>query len=198
LKTFSLILRLKKTIMNTQTTTIFRFDFTKDFLQSLIQFHHTYSSLNLAHFKQNWAQWKDDNASLLLEEEARLKALGFSSDFDAKLLHCVRSYIPKKLGKGEKEKNEKKEKREKEKKEVKEVKPHQIPKEVLAEMDNFIHSHLSFGKKPLELFQLFCSRNDNSLSHLTLKKTFQNRYQKIKSNTKQPENQYENNTSQTP
>ena len=78
---------------------IFRYDFSKEFLNRLIDFYNVYPESDKKLFKSNWENWKSNNALIIQEEHNRLISLGFSSDMNHKMYQCVRSYIPKKQAK---------------------------------------------------------------------------------------------------
>jgi len=165
----------------------FRYDFSKEFLNHLIDFYTMYpisdkdSRQEKLAFKINWDNWKSQNDDLILQEHNRLLLLGFSSDMDHKMYQCIRSYIPKK------QKQQKLQKNIESEKVVNKHLNKGFAKDFLKNIDEFIVQNLHLGKKPVDLFQLYYSElqsPDQPLVSDRLKKTFQNRYQNIKTNMK--------------
>jgi hypothetical protein len=159
----------------TTTAKTFRFDFSKEFLNRLVDFHNSLHNTppDYHSFKRNWENWKISNSEFIVEEHNRLMSRGFTGDMDHKMFHCVRSYIPKKQ------------------KPTTPQKPtapslggnKHFPKEFLKTIDSYIILHYGSSKKPNDLFKQYQEEMATTLQDidpLRLQKTFSNRYQTVK------------------
>ena len=163
-----------------ETTLIFRYKFTEEFMGELYKFSkiHQYDERN--DFKEAWNLWKEDNDEIIDEETNRLKRLGYNGDVIDKMFKSARYYFRKKSV----EKQEPKQRR----------KYITVSKELLDAMDIHIETnYLNEGYQPKIGYTQFCEENIELIKKITnnivengendigkindkIKKTYKNRY----------------------
>ena len=75
---------------------IYRYNFSKEFLEEAIKFKKKSESLNINHFREEWNKWKIENENLITIEYRNLIKDGYNGDFDDKMFKTVRYYLKKK------------------------------------------------------------------------------------------------------
>lgn len=75
---------------------IYRYNFSKEFLEEAIKFSKKSESLNINHFREEWNKWKIENENLITIEYRNLIKDGYNGDFDDKMFKTVRYYLKKK------------------------------------------------------------------------------------------------------
>jgi hypothetical protein len=158
---------------------IYRFKFTKDFMEELYTFSkiHQYDERN--DFKEAWKIWAEDNEELINNEIKRLNELGYDGDIMDKMFKSARYYFRKKST---------------EKKEPKQRRQYiSVARELLDAMDVHIEENINTENfQPKTGFILFCKANeillketltkileqvkDIELIQNKIKKTYKNRY----------------------
>ncbi len=165
---------------NTVITPIYRFKFTKDFMDELYQFSKIHQYDDRKDFKEAWSEWLEDNSDMIEEETERIVNLGFQGDVLDKMFKSARYYFRKK-GTEPKEP-------------VQRRKYISIDKSLLTLMDEHIEENLgTAGFQPKTGYQEFCEKNeelidriyqnyvinglnDKDLINDKIKKTYKNRY----------------------
>ena len=164
---------------------IFRYKFTKEFMEELYKFSKIHQYDHRKDFKEAWLLWKDENEEFINDEIRRLNVLGCNKDIEDKLFKSARYYLRKKN-------TEKKA-------------PATRRKYVgtSTEFNSIVDKHINsnMGNKPSECFSQFCKENieelqteinrliNNGLKETTeikdkIKKTYKNRYFIISKNVK--------------
>ena len=170
---------------DTNFINIFRYKFTKEFMEELYKFSKIHQYDHRKDFKEAWLLWKDENEEFVYDEVRRLNLLGCDKDVEDKMFKSARYYFRKKNT------------------EKKAPTPRRdyvgTPKEFILLIDEHIKSNI--GNKPSECFSQFCKENTEELqkelirilnSGLTnteeikykIKKTYKNRYFIISKNKK--------------
>ena len=75
---------------------IYRYNFSKEFLEEAIKFSKKSESLNINHFREEWNKWKIENENLITIEYRNLIKDGYNGDFDDKMFKTIRYYLKKK------------------------------------------------------------------------------------------------------
>ena len=75
---------------------IYRYNFSKEFLEEAIKFSKKSESLNINHFREEWNKWKVENENLINTEYRNLIKDGYNGDFDDKMFKTIRYYLKKK------------------------------------------------------------------------------------------------------
>ena len=75
---------------------IYRYNFSKEFLEEAIKFSKKSESLNINHFREEWNKWKVENENLITIEYRNLIKDGYNGDFDDKMFKTIRYYLKKK------------------------------------------------------------------------------------------------------
>lgn len=164
---------------------IFRYKFTKEFMEELYKFSKIHQYDHRKDFKEAWLVWKDENEDFISNEIRRLNELGCNKDIEDKMFKSARYYFRKKG-------TEKK---------APAVRRDYMgtSKQFILIIDNHIKSNI--GNKPSECFSEFCKENIDELQTeinrlfsggLTeaseiknkIKKTYKNRYFIISKNIK--------------
>jgi hypothetical protein len=164
---------------------IFRYKFTKEFMEDLYQFSKIHQYDHRKDFKEAWILWKDENEEFINKEIRRLNSLGCSKDIEDKMFKSARYYFRKKN-------TEKKEPI---------IRRDYIgtSKEFILIIDKHIKSNI--GNKPSDCFSQFCRENieelqkelirlinqgftENTEIKDKIKKTYKNRYFIISKNIK--------------
>ena len=159
---------------------IYRFKFTKDFMEELYTFSkiHQYDERN--DFKEAWQIWTEDNEEIINNEIKRLNELKYDGDIIDKMFKSARYYFRKKNT---------------EKKEPKQRRPYiRVTRELLDSMDVHIEANIhNKNYQPKIGFILFCKDNEKLLKEAVtkifeqgvndieliqnkIKKTYKNRY----------------------
>jgi len=159
---------------------IYRFKFTKDFMEELYTFSkiHQYDERN--DFKEAWKIWAEDNEEIINNEIKRLNELKYDGDIMDKMFKSARYYFRKKST---------------EKKEPKQRRPYiSVTRELLDSMDVHIEANIhNKNYQPKIGFILFCKDNEKLLKEAVtkifeqgvndieliqnkIKKTYKNRY----------------------
>ena len=164
---------------------IFRYKFTKEFMEELYKFSKIHQYDHRKDFKEAWLLWKDENEEFINDEIRRLNILGCNKDIEDKMFKSARYYFRKKNT---------------EKKAPTARRDYVgTSKEFNSIVDKHIKSNI--GKKPSECFSQFCIENIEELqteinrlinSELKetseikdkIKKTYKNRYFIISKNVK--------------
>ena len=140
------------TTLTTSDTTlpIYRFKFSDEFMVPLTEFSSKHRFDDAALFKVYWERWEvqPQNASLVEQEERRLKTLGYEGNIHEKMYKTVRYYL----------KNKSLEKKEPKKRR----KYVTLDKEFLEKMDDHIlQVAMVNNMKPAYAFNNFISLSDN-------------------------------------
>jgi hypothetical protein len=163
---------------------IFRYKFTKEFMEELYKFSKIHQYDHRKDFKEAWILWKDENEEFISQEIRRLNLLGFNKDIEDKMFKSARYYFRKKNT---------------EKKDPVTRRDYVgTSKEFIFVIDQHIKSN--FGNKPSECFSQFCRENIEELQKELvrlinggfskteikdkIKKTYKNRYFIISKNIK--------------
>lgn len=162
---------------NTMTSAIYRYKFSKKFMDQLFVFSKVHEYDDRHSFKEAWHVWKDEHSELVQDEIERLTQLGYTGDVLSKMFKSARYYFRKK---------------DVQKKETTKRRNYiTLRKEMLHAMDLFIVSNLDL--KPSVGFDCFCKEHvpllKEELMHLyknnmtdseemknKIKKTYKNRY----------------------
>ena len=75
---------------------IFRFKFSNDILEHMMEFARIHKFDERNDFKDAWKSWTEQNDELIKAETSRLIDLGFEGDIDDKMYKSVRYYYRKK------------------------------------------------------------------------------------------------------
>lgn len=93
-------IRTKLRISNEQDTTlqslIYRFKFTKEFMDELFNFSKIHQYDDRKDFKEAWTIWVEDNNEIIDDEINRLDLLGYGGDVIDKMFKSARYYFRKK------------------------------------------------------------------------------------------------------
>jgi len=164
---------------------IFRYKFTKEFMEELYKFSKIHQYDHRKDFKVAWLLWKDENEEFINDEIRRLNILGCNKDIEDKMFKSARYYFRKKNT---------------------EKKAPTTRRDYVGTSKDFIsivdkHIKSNIGNKPSECFSQFCKENIEELqteinrlinSELKetseikdkIKKTYKNRYFIISKNAK--------------
>ena len=164
---------------------IFRYKFTKEFMEELYKFSKIHQYDHRKDFKEAWLLWKDENEEFINDEIRRLNILGCNKDIEDKMFKSARYYFRKKNT---------------------EKKAPTTRRDYVGTSKDFIsivdkHIKSNIGNKPSECFSQFCKENIEELqteinrlinSELKetaeikdkIKKTYKNRYFIISKNAK--------------
>ena len=170
----------KEYVSKSPNLPIYRFKFTKDFMEELYTFSkiHQYDERN--DFKEAWKIWAEDNEEIINNEIKRLNELKYDGDIMDKMFKSARYYFRKKSA---------------EKKEPKQRRPYiSVTRELLDSMDVHIEANIhNKNYQPKIGFILFCKDNEKLLKEAVtkifeqgvndieliqnkIKKTYKNRY----------------------
>jgi len=170
----------KEYVSKSPNLPIYRFKFTKDFMEELYTFSkiHQYDERN--DFKEAWKVWTEDNEEIINNEIKRLNELKYDGDIMDKMFKSARYYFRKKSA---------------EKKEPKQRRPYiSVTRELLDSMDVHIEANIhNKNYQPKIGFILFCKDNEKLLKEAVtkifeqgvndieviqnkIKKTYKNRY----------------------
>ena len=159
---------------------IYRFKFTKEFMDELYNFSKIHQYDDRRDFKDAWAIWIEENEEIVNDEKNRLSLLGYDGDIVDKMFKSARYYFRKKSDV-----------------KVEPVKRRQyikLSKELLQIIDKHIVDNIySDNYKPKTGFSIFCEENEYNLNEETvrmleqgisdkdlirekIKKTYKNRY----------------------
>jgi hypothetical protein len=162
------------------TNTIFRFKFSKNFIEHLLPFAklHQYTDRHI--YKEEWTRWVNNNDELIYNESIRLKNIGYDGDINNKMYKSGRYYFRNKT--------------------AKEVQPRRkyisLEHEIITAMDQHICTNFHLPHfKPSTSYEQFCldstellkSESERLLQELQdeihkddiqdkFKKTYKNRY----------------------
>ena len=183
----------------TETKSIFRFKFSKEFSDELFNFSkmHQHDERNV--YKQEWDRWVNNNSFIIEEETKKLKENGFKGDVFDKMYKSSRYYFRKKKA----EKVDPKKRR----------KYVSIDSDIIENMDNYIKQNINFYHvKPSISYEQFCMDYSNELDqeenrlidyglesnyiNKKFKKTYKNRYFIINKMKKNGNNNLNENTSE--
>jgi hypothetical protein len=164
---------------------IFRYKFTKEFMEELYKFSKIHQYDHRKDFKEAWLLWKDENEEFINDEIRRLNILGCNKDIEDKMFKSARYYFRKKNT---------------------EKKAPTTRRDYVGTSKDFIsivdkHIKSNIGNKPSECFSQFCKENIEELQIETnrlinselketaeikdkIKKTYKNRYFIISKNAK--------------
>tara|TARA_A100001011_G_C14292929_1_gene837045 strand:- start:608 stop:1084 length:477 start_codon:yes stop_codon:yes gene_type:complete len=154
---------------------IYRYNFSKEFLEKASLFSKNNELSDIKTFRENWNLWKQDNEKLIIKENRKLINMGYAGNIDDKMFKTVRYYLKKK---------EKKEKKDRRKyipltrefidcidnhiKNCKDIKPSNAFIDFEKKNNNIIKNEIDYLKKYL---------NDENCKE-KIKKTYKNRYSK--------------------
>jgi hypothetical protein len=161
---------------NEMSASIYRYNFSKDFMEELYEFSKIHQYDHRKDFKEAWLKWQDENTDAIEAESRRLVELDYTGDILDKMFKSARYYFRKKNVV---------------KAEPKERKCYvTVEKKMLDAMNRYITEHSD--EKPSESFVCFCENHKDELreevSHLLknkmekdeiinkIKKTYKNRY----------------------
>jgi hypothetical protein len=164
---------------------IFRYKFTKEFMEELYKFSKIHQYDHRKDFKEAWLLWKDENEEFINDEIRRLNILGCNKDIEDKMFKSARYYFRKKNT---------------------EKKAPTTRRDYVGTSKDFIsivdkHIKSNIGNKPSVCFSQFCKENIEELQIETnrlinselketaeikdkIKKTYKNRYFIISKNAK--------------
>jgi hypothetical protein len=167
-------------VSKSQNLPIYRFKFTKDFMEELYTFSkiHQYDERN--DFKEAWKTWTEDNEEIINNEIKYLNNLKYDGDVMDKMFKSARYYFRKKST---------------EKKDPKQRRQYiSVARELLDAMDDHIEENIhNENYQPKTGYILFCKENeillketltkileqgiqDIELIQNKIKKTYKNRY----------------------
>jgi hypothetical protein len=75
---------------------ILRFNFTDEIMDIITQFAKMHQFDDRHVYRENWDKWLEENNSLLLEENERLREIGYEGDVSTKMYKAGRYYFRKK------------------------------------------------------------------------------------------------------
>lgn len=75
---------------------IYRYNFSKEFLEEAILFSKKSEALDIKHFHEELNKWKIKNEKLITIEYRNLIKYGYDGDFDDKMFKTIRYYLKKK------------------------------------------------------------------------------------------------------
>ena len=170
----------EENVSKSQNLPIYRFKFTKDFMEELYTFSkiHQYDERN--DFKEAWKTWTEDNEEIINNEIKYLNNLKYDGDVMDKMFKSARYYFRKKST---------------EKKDPKQRRQYiSVARELLDAMDDHIEENIhNENYQPKTGYILFCKENeillketltkileqgiqDIELIQNKIKKTYKNRY----------------------
>ena len=82
---------------------IYRYNFSKEFLEEAIIFSKKNETLDIKHFHEELNKWKIENDKLISIEYRNLIKNGYNGDFDDKIFKTIRYYLKKKMNNKPKE-----------------------------------------------------------------------------------------------
>jgi len=165
---------------NTLPSLIYRFKFTKEFMDELYNFSKIHQYDDRHDFKEAWNTWVEENEEIVNDEVNRLNTLGYDGDIIDKMFKSARYYFRKK--------SDVKIEPAKRRQYIK------LSKDLLVLIDNHIINNIyNDGYKPKIGYSLFCDENneilndeaakfleqginDKELIQEKIKKTYKNRY----------------------
>jgi len=154
---------------------IYRYNFSKEFLEEAIKFSKINELSDINTFRENWNLWKVNNERLIIEENRKLINMGYEGNINDKMFKTVRYYL----------KNKKKKKAKDRRKYI------PLTREFIDSIDNHIKNCKYI--KPSNAFNDFKNKNNHMIKneviylkkYLTddkskekIKKTYKNRYSK--------------------
>ena len=83
-------------VISDQTQSIYRFKFSKNFLQHLHEFSRIHKYDDSKIFKEHWEQWTKDNHEIIDRESGRLKTSGYEGNVLTKMYKSSRYYFKNK------------------------------------------------------------------------------------------------------
>jgi len=163
------------------STNIYRYKFSSEFTNGLLQFIDIHRFDSVPIFKDEWNKWRVENDELIQRENMRLVELGYTGDIADKMYKSARYYYKNKSTVPKSPKKRRKYIR--------------LDSTILSLMDDHIGE--SRGK-PSSLFQMFIEKNKDKLASLKvnlrekgvknedidakIKKTFKNRHFRLMGN----------------
>jgi len=163
----------------------FRFNFSEEIENELINFSKIHQYDNCKDFKEYWKKWTEENILIIKSEEERINLLGYKGNIIDKMYIATRYYFRKKINK---------------KQEIKKRRVYKsCSEELLIEMDNQItRQMMNDNYKPSLGYINFCENNisllEEEISKMLLneltkeeiifkiKKTYKNRYFNLSKN----------------
>jgi hypothetical protein len=165
---------------DTLQSLIYRFKFTKEFMDQLYNFSKIHQYDDRKDFKEAWDIWVDENNELINDESNRLDILGYNGDIIDKMFKSARYYFRKKSDIKQEP--------------VKRRQYIKLSKELIMLIDKHIVDNIyNEDYQPKIGFTLFCENNNEQIKEETikiveqgvtdkhliqdkLKKTYKNRY----------------------
>jgi hypothetical protein len=161
----------------TKTTVIYRFNFSTEFLNNLLNFSKIHQYVDRIEFKEKWEKWLIDNNNNIIKEIDYLHSIGYNGNVKEKMFKSARYYLKNKSLETPIPQTRRK--------------YVTINKYILELMDEYIKSNKNI--KPAESFDNFCGVNmeilsrerDNLRNNYNMniddikskfKKTYKNRY----------------------
>ena len=158
-------------------TKIYRYNFSKDFIDKAYCFAQNFKDTDIDSFKDSWKRWIYNNENIVEKEKRLLYSNGYEGDIDVKMFKMVRYYLKNKT----------------DKKPSKRRKYISLNKILLNEIDNHIKKSLhlkpeiaynNFEKEcnlliTNELRELKQHLNENH-SKEKIKKTYKNKFYRLK------------------
>lgn len=88
----------KNTLQKQNTIPIYRYQFSKEFMDSLFTFSKIHQYDDRHSYKENWNKWKneEENATIIDAEIKRLTQLGYEGNIEEKMFNSGRYYFRKK------------------------------------------------------------------------------------------------------
>lgn len=170
---------------------IYRFKFTKEFMDELFNFSKIHQYDDRKDFKEAWTIWVDENSELINTESNRLDLLGYDGDVIDKMFKSARYYFRKKSDVKQEP--------------IKRRQYIKLSKEVIMLVDKHIIDNIyNEDYQPKVGFALFCDENSEKIKEETLKiveqgitdkqliqdklkKTYKNRYFILTTKPKKPD-----------
>lgn len=158
-------------------TKIYRYNFSKDFIDKAYCFVQTFKDDDINLFKESWKRWLYNNENIVEKEKRLLYVNGYEGDIDVKMFKMVRYYLKNKVNK----------------KPSKRRKYISLNKNLLNEIDN--HIKISLHLKPEIAYKNFMNKHNSliidelkklkqhlneSLSKEKIKKTYKNKFYRLK------------------
>ena len=158
-------------------TKIYRYNFSKDFIDKAYCFVQTFKDDDINLFKESWKRWLYNNENIVEKEKRLLYMNGYEGDIDVKMFKTVRYYLKNKVNK----------------KPSKRRKYISLNKNLLNEIDN--HIKISLHLKPEIAYNNFTNKHNSliidelkklkqhlneSLSKEKIKKTYKNKFYRLK------------------
>ncbi len=80
-------------------TKIYRFNFSKEFIDKAYDFAQNFKDNDIASFKEYWRRWVCNNENIIEMEKRLLYTNGYEGDIEVKMFKMVRYYLKNKIDK---------------------------------------------------------------------------------------------------